>query len=229
MLAAVGLGWERSLSQPRWTCAVYLTLPGIGTLTLDGHGINFGFEVVTSDPADPPTALAERVDERLVTCRRRARVVAGHNLGPALDHLDHIAGTRRLPGVDSMRRHWADRSTKGRGTATMVDTAYDVGSACRSAAGAGDARDAADLAAVCRHVDLTTGPDSGVYRSDPSSDANADPAGIARGALSQTLAVALVAARHVGQYRWTSPVDIDDAVTRAAWDLLGELGGKPSC
>ena len=62
MLAAVGMGWSDYEPRPTWGCAVYLTVESTRTLTLDGHQLNFGYQVLTPDSGDDPGTLAERMD-----------------------------------------------------------------------------------------------------------------------------------------------------------------------
>lgn len=225
MLAAVGLGWDGHGLRPMWGCAVYLTIPGTSVLLLDGRHVNFGFEVLTPEPADPPTALAVRMDERLVACRRRAQILAGHDLGSDLDRLNQFTVEQRLPGVDGVRQQWVDRVAKGRGMAKMIDTAHDLGPANGlPIALPADVRTPADLAAVCARMNLTTAMMASPSGSDLSpSNSDTDSARTVRRALSRTLAVALIAARHAERYNWTSPVEIDGLVSDAAWDLLAAL------
>jgi len=206
MLAAIGTGWDAD-RHPTWGCAVYLAVTSTSTLLLDGHQLNFGFEVMSPESADEPAAFAALMDERMVACRRRAKTLAGHNLVPDLDRLDHCATARRLRGVDGVRQQWTNRTVKGRGMASMVDTAHDI-------ALPGDLRPAS-LAAACEHANLQL-----VLVADPPDLA---PASTVRNALACTLAVALIAARSTGRYTWTSTLDVDHLVTDAAWDLLAEL------
>lgn len=227
MLAAIGMAWEGFVPRPLWGCAVYLTIVTTTTLRLDGRHLNFGFEVLTPESGDEPTTFAMRMNERLVACRRRATIFAGHDLAPDLDRLGQFGTTRRLPGVEGMRWQWADRAVKGRGMARMIDTAYDLdepkprhgdrlalidASACTA------------LAAACEQAQLT-----GVAATDVSGLATVhgptvERAALVRRAITRTLAVALIAARATARYDWRSPIDVDHVVTGAAWDLLAELG-----
>ncbi|WP_410593637.1 hypothetical protein [Amycolatopsis sp. lyj-23] len=180
------------------------------TLSLDGRHLNFGFEVLSRQEPDSPTELVHRLDNIFVACRRQAKTLAGHNLDPDLARLASFAShQRRLPGVDTVRQHWANRSVKGRGTARMLDTAHDVGQAAES-----------DLTAICDRVALKA---SSV--TDP--DSRASPADTAQRALTRTLAIALIAARAAGRYDWTSTIDLDELVLSAAWDQLDHLATVP--
>src|SRR5262249_50319791 len=66
MMAAVTVGLTGYVRRPEWACAVYLYTDSTRTLSLDGQILNFGFEMLTTEPDDLPTALLERVDEILV-------------------------------------------------------------------------------------------------------------------------------------------------------------------
>ncbi|OLF10929.1 hypothetical protein BLA60_12920 [Actinophytocola xinjiangensis] len=210
MLAAVGLAWSDYVPRPTWGCTVYLTVESTRTLVLDDHQLNFGYQVLTPDPGDGPGALAERMDHLLVACRRQAKFLAGHDFVVDLQRLATVGG--RLRGVDGVRQQWTDRADKGRGMARMIDTAHD-----------GDFPGPAALAAVCEHADLKVAV--GVHAdADPGNDG---VAATVRRALTRILAVALIAARSTGRYRWASPIDVDQLVTDAAWDRLAELGESP--
>lgn len=208
MLAAVGMGWSDYVPRPTWGCTVYLTVESARPLALDGHQLNFGYQVLASEPGDESGALAERMDELLVACRRRAKFLAGHEFAVDLQRLASVAVGGRLRGVDGVRQQWTNRADKGRGMAKMIDTAHD-----------GDLPGPAALAALCEHTNLKV--------STVSNPHDAGPAATVRHALTCTLAVALVAARVTGRYRWASPIDVDELVLDAAWDRLAELGESP--
>lgn len=89
--------------------------------------------------------------------------------------------------------------------ARMLDTAYDLG-----------LPEAAELKAVCDHAALKP-----ATVADPDGITAAETA---RQAITRALAIALVAARAIGKYDWTTPIDIDQLVTDAAWDHLAQLG-----
>jgi len=207
MMATVTVGWAGYLPRPVWACTVYLNTDSTRTLSLDGQHLNFGFEVLTSD-SEQPTVLAQRLDDILVACRRQAKILVGHDLAPDLARLGAFAAERRLPGVDAVRRQWVERATKGRGLATMFDTAYDLGLPGMS-----------DLSAACEHADL-----GAATVDEPTSTTSAESL---RQAITRTLAIALVAARSTGKYDWTTPVDLDQFVTDAAWDHLARLKDSP--
>lgn len=201
MMATVAVGWAGYVLRPVWACMVYLNTDGTRALSLDGQRLNFGFEVLTSEETDQPAALVERLDDLLVACRRKAKIVVGHDLAPDLARLSTFAAERRLPGVEAVRQQWTNRVTKGRGMARMFDTAHDLG---RPAA--------AELGSACEHAALEA-----TTIADPDCTS---PAETARQAITRTLAIALVAARATGKYEWTAPVDVEQLVTDAAWDLL---------
>jgi hypothetical protein len=208
MLAAVGMGWSGYVPRPTWGCAVYLTVESTRTLALDGHQLNFGYQVLTPEPGDETGVLAEQMDELLVACRRQAKFLAGHDFAVDLQRLSSVGVGGRLRGVDGVRQQWTNRADKGRGMAKMIDTAHDS-----------DLPGPAALAALCEHADLKVAT---VANLD-----DAGPAATVRHALTCTLAVALVAARVTGRYRWASPIDVDEFVLDAAWDRLAELDESP--
>jgi hypothetical protein len=209
MMATVAVGWADYVPRPVWVCTVYLNTDSTRTLSLDGRHLNFGFEVLTSDESEQPAVLAERLDNILVACRRQAKILVGHNLAPDLARLGTFAAERRLPGIDAVRQQWTDRATKGRGMAKVFDTAHDLGLPSVS-----------DLAVACEHADLEAATVAG-----PASTTTAETV---RQAITRTLAIALVAARSTDKYDWTTPVDLDQLVTDAAWDHLADLGDNHS-
>ncbi|MGH3937720.1 MAG: hypothetical protein ACRDTG_03655, partial [Pseudonocardiaceae bacterium] len=105
-------------------------------------------------------------------------------------------------------QQWADRATKGRGLATIFDTARDLGLSGVS-----------DLTVACEHAALKA-----ATVAEPASTMTAETV---RQAITRTLAIALVAARSTGKYDWTTPVDLGQLVTDAAWDHLADLGDSP--
>lgn len=208
MMATVAVGWVGYVSRPVWACMVYLNTDSTRPLSLDGQHLNFGFEVLTSD-VEQPAVLVERLDDILVACRRQATILVGHDLALDLARLGACAVARRLPGVDAVRQQWTDRATKGRGLATMFDTAHDLGLPGLS-----------DLAAACEHAALKA-----VTVAEPVGTTTAETI---RQAITRTLAIALVAARSTGKYDWTTPMDLDQLVTDSAWDHLAQLGEDPA-
>jgi hypothetical protein len=209
MMATVTLGWAGYVPRPAWACTVYLNTDSTRTLPLDGQHLNFGFEVLTSDPAGQPARLVEQLDDILVACRRQAKILVGHNLAPDLARLGAFAIERKLPGVNEVHQQWTDRAPKGRGMAKMFDTAYDLG-----------LPDMSNLATACKHFALTAAT-------------VAEPAGTTtdetiKQAITRTLAIALVAARSHGKYAWATPLDLDQLIIDAAWDHLADLGDRPA-
>lgn len=208
MMATVSVGWVGCELRPAWACMVYLYTDSTRTLSLDGHYLNFGFEILTSEEKDQPIVLAERLDDRLVACRRKATILVGHDLAPDLGRLSTFAAERRLPGVDTVRQEWTDRVIKSRGVAKMFDTAHDLGLLA-----------VAELAVACEHADLKIATATDTDGSNPTETL--------RQAITRTLAIALVAARATGKYSWTTSIDVDQLVTDAAWDHLAQLDAPP--
>jgi len=209
MMAAVAVGLTGYVRRPEWVCVIYLYTDSTRTLTLDGQSLNFGFEVLTSEPCDSLAALPERLDEILVASRRHAKILAGHDFADDLASLAAFGVDRRLPGVNGVRQQWTARQAKERGTATVIDTAHDIGQT-----------DSTDLTAMCEHTALKA--------ATVAAPEGAPLAVTVRQAITRTLAIALVAARAAGRYDWTSPVDLDELVTDAAWDHLDQLAEKRS-
>ena len=208
IMVRVAFGWAGYVPRPVWACTVYLNTDSTRTLSLDGQHLSFGFEVLTGDRPAQPAVLVDRMDGILVACRRQATILVGHDLAPDLARLGAFAVGRRLPGVEGVRRQWTDRATKGRGLATMVDTAHDLGLPGLS-----------DLAAACEHTALKA-----ATVAEPADTTTVETV---RQAITRALAIALVAARSTGRYDWTTPVDLDQLVTDAAWDHLADLGDNP--
>ncbi|MGH3872309.1 MAG: hypothetical protein ACRDSR_12490 [Pseudonocardiaceae bacterium] len=113
MMATVAVGWADDVPGPGWACTVYLNTDSTRTLSLDGQHLNFGFEVLTSGEPEQPAVLAQRLDDILVACRRQATILVGHDLAPDLARLGTVVTERRLPGVDAVRRQWADPRDQG--------------------------------------------------------------------------------------------------------------------
>jgi len=208
MMATLTVGWAGYVSGPAWACTVYLNTDSTRCLSLDGQHLNFGFEVLISDESEQPAKLAERLDDILVACRRQAKILVGHGLASDLARLGSFAVTRRLPGVDAVGQQWTHRAIKGRGLATMFDTAHDIG-----------LPKLGDLAAACEYAALKA-----ATVAEPS---NTTPAETVQQAITRTLAITLIAARCNGKYHWATPLDLDQLVTNAAWDHLADLSDSP--
>ncbi len=102
-----------------------------------------------------------------------------------------------LRGAAGVLAAWAERDTRSPGIALMLDTA---------ASGTGPAMPPATPSAL-------------VYNRSLSETVNA--ATTARGVLARALATGLAGAAQAGRYQWDGSFDIDGAIDRAAWDLLG--------
>ena len=203
MLAAANLGWTDYWATmcPKWTCFVYLRTDSTRTLSLDECALNFGFDLHIQEFSNEN--LAYQFDKGLVAARRAAKILAAHNFGEELSWFDGLAEHGRMPGVDSVRQQWSDRAHKGRGMAAMFDTAYDPEAA----------RDFDD---TCARLNIT-----GLGQHDEGRELEPDyPTLVARWAIKETLTVALIAAACTSKYRWSGEVDVEQAVTAAAWDRL---------
>lgn len=206
MLAAVDMDWTGYWGQtcPAWTCAVFLRISDRQNLSLDGHAFNAGFVLNLQDA--PGENLAPAFDDCLVAARTQARILAGHDLGTELGLFEGLNEERRLPGVDAVRQQWTDRPTRKKSDrAALFDTAHDP--EC-----------AHDFNATCERLRIT-----GVESRDSSTADASHRSSVARTALKQTFAVALIAAACTSKYTWTETLDLDEIVTEIAWDALADL------
>jgi len=200
MLAAFAVDWAPSPDAddlaPVAGAAVYLRVRRHGTAyDISGDTLSIGFRAtVLDDPAEVPPLLAV-LDRALIRARRHAAILAGHDFGRDLARMQDLSPTP-LRGAAGVAEAWADRSTKGRGLAVMIDTADE-------AAGTGAALDIATAGAPVPMVDGPTGA-----------------ATAARAVLARALAIGLTAAVHAGRYRWEGTFPVAEAIDRAAWDVL---------
>jgi len=154
-----------------------------------------GFRVVVLDEVDEANALIDLFDRALVRDRRHAVALAGHGLADDLKVIAGIAG-RRLPGVIGVGFAWADRASKGRNMARMVDTCHDL------------------APTTAGHIDVSL--EGGAAVTAPPSARGADR--IAEASLIRCLAIALTAAWHMGIYRWDGIFSVRTAAAANAWD-----------
>lgn len=198
ILAAAAVEWAPGNCGARLpVCAatVYLRTRRAGTLQVDPNTLNVGFRVVVLDEADEAHALIDLFDRALARGRRHAVALAGHGLANDLKAIAGLAG-RRLPGVVGVSLAWAERASKGRSMARMVDTRHDV-------------------------APMTTGRvdvplEAGAAVTAPTSTRSADL--IAEASLIRCLAIALTAAWHVDTYRWDGTFSVRTAAAANAWD-----------
>lgn len=199
ILAAVTVEWacdDRGEGLPVCAAAVYLRTRRAGTLHVDPDTLNVGFRVAVLDEPGEAPVLVDLFDRALARARRHAVALAGHGLA---GDLKAVAGLtdRRLPGVVGVGLAWADRASKGRGMARMVDT-----------------RPAERPAETTRRVDVPL--EAGAEGTLPTSARNAGL--VAEVSLTRCLAIALTAAWHLDAYRWDGTFGVRSAVAAAAWD-----------
>lgn len=195
---AVALEWDsrEPVTGPIAVATVYLRTHRTQVVDVRSDTLNVGFRSTVAEVPSDEIALVEIVDRALVRGRRHAVVLAGHGLDRELARLPTPAG-RRLPGVLGVSEMWAGREARQRGTAVMVDTERDVrpGSA---------------------QVDVALQP-------APRHQGAQEPDVLAACGLARCTAIALVAAAHVGAYRWTDRFAVRQAVEAVAWDRMDRV------
>jgi hypothetical protein len=125
MLAAFAVEWaDRPDADPLpvGAATVYLRVRKHGSaLDIRPHTLSTGFRAnVIEDPGEVPDLLA-LVDRALTRARRHAVIVAGHRLDGDLSRMAVLSSVP-LRGAAGVLAAWADRSTRERGVALMVDT-----------------------------------------------------------------------------------------------------------
>lgn len=198
MLASVAVDWaDRDTGTRLPVCAsvVYLRVKPAQTLPVEEHSLSIGFRTTVIETTAEIDEQVSLFDRCLVGARRHATIMAGHRLEDDLARLDQVAG-RRLPGVAGIREAWADRSVKGRGLATMVDTSQDLNG---------------------EPPPLDVPLDSIAV---PIPATSTEIAQAARNTLTRCLAIALTAAVHTDRMSWTDTFHASVAVAAAAWDMF---------
>ena len=200
MLAAFAIDWaDRPDAEaiPVAAATVYLRVRRHGSAyDISADTLSIGFRAtVLDDPAEVPDLLGV-VDRALTRARRHAAILAGHDLDIDLSQMMALSETP-LRGALGVAEAWADRTTKGRGLALMVDTDAEA-----SATGA-----ALDM------------PVAGPWMA-PMLDGPICTTTAARAVLARALAIGLTAAVHAGRYQWEGTFPVGAAVDRAAWDIL---------
>jgi hypothetical protein len=131
MLAAFAVEWADRLDAeplPVAAATAYLRVRKHGN-PYDIHPgtLSIGFRATAIDePRDVPDLLAV-VDRAFTRARRHATILAGHRLDQDLIRMT-ILSPVPLRGVAGVRAGWANRATRERGTALMLDTALDAAS-----------------------------------------------------------------------------------------------------
>lgn len=125
LLTAVVVDRATPDGQPVSVAVVYLRLAARRRVReVDPDRFDAGFRVTAADrPGDVPDLLGV-LDRTLLRARRHAAVLTGHDLGGTLAGI-RAGSTRPLRGIDGLLDAWADRDSRTRGTALIVD-AVDV-------------------------------------------------------------------------------------------------------
>lgn len=206
---------------PVSAAAAFLPIHRTRLAAVHADTLHFGFRIaVAGHGRDDSAGMLRFVDRILVQGRRHAAALAWHSYADDLHSMRTLA-RERLPGVMSVGEAWMDRTRRERGTAPLVDTAEDLGDCAGPIADAAH-RHGIDLGARLRalqrpdavqrlHEDLTDDP------TRPDAAARA----LGTAALTQALAVALLAGQATDRLAWTAPLDLEDAIERATWHTLG--------
>ena len=185
---------------------VYLRVRRHGSARLVGDDtLSIGFRAaVIEDTAEIP-ALFALTDRALTRARRHAVILAGYRLDADLLRMSALSAVP-LRGAAGVLSAWANRATKQRRVALMVDTGSEA-----SATGA--------------ELDMPLDP---VPVSMP--DCPACAARLARRALGRCLAVGLTAAVYTGRCRWEGTFRVAETIEREGWDVLSghpDASGHP--
>lgn len=205
MLAACTFEWtgepEASERVPVAVSSVYLRVRRRGsTQQVSDDTLSIGFRTaVIEDRAEVPDLLT-LADRALTRARRHAAIMAGHWLRPDLDRINTWSAVP-LRGVDGVLSAWSDRTEKQRGVAVMIDTGSEAN------------KTGADLGMSLEPV------------PEQVPDCPGCAAEVARRALARCLAVGLTAALHTSRYAWEGRFCLPEAIERAGWDVLSNLGG----
>lgn len=200
MLAAFAVGWTHDGSRPvpASVATVYLRIRRRGPSTcVREDTLPIGFRVTMVDDEHEVPGLVNLLDRALTRARRHAAILAGHCLG---DQLARFVTPSPAPlrGATGVREAWADRSTRERGVALMVDTSAEASDTASSLG--------LEVGAMARC--------GGVYSC---------PASAAHATLADCLAIGLTAAVHTGRYSCRSRFDVRDAIELAGWDVLADI------
>lgn len=212
ILAAFAVEWAARRDErpvPVGVAAVCLRVRRHGPAQLvDAGNLSIGFRAtVIENTTEVPNLLA-LLDRALTRARRHATILAGHHLDSDLNRMTGLC-TVPLRGVAGVLTGWANRDTRERGMALMVDT--DV--------------EARPLAA---HLDVPLDP-----LPVPLPDTPTCCAAVAQTVLTRGLAIGLTAAVYAGRYQWEGTFPLSDVIDREAWDILGQerqdhaAGGPP--
>ncbi|HEY2578809.1 MAG TPA: hypothetical protein VGI74_21095 [Streptosporangiaceae bacterium] len=177
---------------PAAVATVYLPLHRTRPLTVTDQTLTFGFHAVgTDDPAQVP-GLAAVANLALMQARRHARILAGHQLAADLAALRQ-PDSAALRGLTAVGHDWAQRSAEP-GRAVMFDCGLDLPGG-------------PPLEHACQQAGIV------IHAADPSRQA-------AVASVERALLIALVCARHLGHYNWTSTLHIKRVMASTTWDCL---------
>lgn len=201
ILTAITFEWRSTAEQAAPVLAsvatVYLRVRRDGKpLDVSDETLALGFRASVAEGAADVPALLDLTDRAITRARRHAAILVGHRLVDDLERLAHNAPAP-LRGITGLKPEWHARSAKVGGIARMVDTAYDL------------ATTAADL-------QLTTEDDS----TPNGAHNDAQEALSARHALCRALTLGMMAAAHLGRYRWSGAFRTGYAIDRLGWDVL---------
>jgi hypothetical protein len=216
MLAAVSVDLANIAGRRLPVCGstTYLRVERTRNLQIVPRTLRFGFRSLVISHDAETIDLAHALDGDLIRCRRHAAILAGHDLADTLTVLPEAAG-RELPGVTTVLDAWIDRDRRQRGTATMLDTRHDAGT---------DDASVEKLGEICQlAASKPSGTDTvALHRACLAGDTCAAES-LLFACTTQSLTIALAAARLLGKYHWRHPIDLDDLVADVAWDCFPHL------
>jgi hypothetical protein len=206
MLAAFAVvppGWP-GVSVPTAVAVAYLLLHRTRAITVTEDTVSFGFRAASTADDGGIHEIAQVADLDLMQARRHARILAGHALAGSLHALTDAAPALTARGLAAVEAAWADRQTRARGTATMIDISDGQG-----------------LHAICRGAGIALSPAKtarGSISADPAEPAAAEMQ--AATAAEHALAIALACARRLNRYQWETTLRTASIMAATAWDLF---------
>jgi hypothetical protein len=194
---------QRAVTAPAAIAVGYLLLHRTRAIEVTEDTVSFGFRAASTAGDGGVRDLVRIADLDLMQARRHARFLAGHALADGLRSLREAEPGRAACGLAAVEAAWADRRSRRRGTAAMID----IGEGHR------------DLAAICRGAAITASPASMAREfSCPAEPGAAEQ--LAAAAAEQALVIALACARALGRYRWEGTLRTARVMTATAWDLF---------
>jgi hypothetical protein len=207
MLAAFTVlsAWQDAVTvtAPAAIAVGYLPLHRTRAIEVTEDTVSFGFRAASTAGDGGVRDLARSADLDLMQARRHARLLAGHALAGGLHALREAEPGRAARGLAAVEAAWADRRSRRRGTAAMIDIS--------------DGRH--DLAAICRSAAISASPASMARDfACPTEPGAAEQ--LAAAAAEQALVIALACARALDRYRWEGTLRTARVMTATAWDLF---------